>query len=112
MLTVMTGTCLALVTLTEKLPDPMPVGIFGGHFPIPPYDYALTYSKTAGVVLDWLKREWGGVSLHEMDGLASAVPPGSRGVTMLPYFDGMFSPSPNAAARGAFMNLQLHHTRA
>jgi xylulokinase len=112
MLTVMTGTCLALVTLTEKLPDPMPVGIFGGHFPIPPYDYALTYSKTAGVVLDWLKREWGGVSLHEVDGLASAVPPGSRGVTMLPYFDGMFSPSPNAAARGAFMNLQLHHTRA
>jgi xylulokinase len=112
MLTVMTGTCLALVALTNKLPDPLPTGLFGGHFPIPPYDYALTYSKTAGVVLDWFKRELGGASLHEMDGLAAEVPAGSHGAVMLPYFDGMFSPVPNLAARGAFMNLQLHHTRA
>ena len=112
MLTVMTGTCLALVTLTEKLPDSLPPGLFGGHFSILPYDYALTYSKTAGVVLDWFKRELGAASLREMDELAAEVPIGSRGVVMLPYFDGMFSPVPNPAARGALMNLQLHHTRA
>jgi xylulokinase len=73
----------------------------------------LTYSKTAGVVLDWFEKELGGgASLRELDALAGEVPPGSRGVVMLPYFDGMFSPVPNLAARGAFLNLQLHHTRA
>lgn len=113
MLTVMTGTCLALLTLTDKLPDPMPTGIFGGHFSIPRYDYVYTFSKTAGAVLDWFKHELGGgANLRELDVSAAKGPPGSRGVVMLPYFDGMFSPLPNLAARGAFLNLQLHHTRA
>ena len=51
-LTETSGTCLALVTLTERLPSPLPAGLLGGPFPIPPYQFALAYSKTAGVVLD------------------------------------------------------------
>lgn len=31
---------------------------------------------------------------------------------MLPHFDGMVSPAPNPQARGAYLNLSLHHTRA
>jgi xylulokinase len=44
--------------------------------------------------------------------MASSVPIGSGGVIMLPHFDGMISPVPNPDARGAFLNLSLHHTRA
>jgi xylulokinase len=108
---VTTGTCLALVTLTEKLPQPMPPGLFGGRFPIPRYQYGLAFSKTAGVVLEWFNRELSpGKSLRELDEMASHVPIGSRGLMMLPHFDGMISPLPDPGARGAFLNLSLHHT--
>jgi xylulokinase len=108
---VTTGTCLALVTLTEKLPEPMPPGLFGGRFPISRYQYALAFSKTAGVVLEWFNRELcPGKSLHELDEMASHVPVGCRGLMMLPHFDGMLSPQPDPQARGAFLNLSLHHT--
>ena len=110
---VTTGTCLALVTLTEHLPQPMPPGLLGGRFPIPRYQFALAFSKTAGVVLDWFRRELDpGASLRELDVMASHVPIGSRGIVMLPHFDGMISPVPDPDARGAFLNLSLHHTRA
>jgi len=111
--TVTTGTCLALVTLTEHLPQPLPAGVFGGRFPIRRYQFALAFAKTAGVVLEWFNRELGaGQSLADLDAMASQVPVGSRGVVMLPHFDGMLSPSPDPNARGAFLNLSLHHRRA
>jgi xylulokinase len=110
---VTTGTCLALVTLTEHLPHLMPAGLFGGRFPIPRYHYVLAFSKTAGVILEWFNRELSpGKSLRDLDQIASSVPIGSGGVIMLPHFDGMISPVPNPDARGAFLNLSLHHTRA
>jgi xylulokinase len=106
------GTCLALVTLTERLPASLPAGLFGGRFPIARYQYVLAFAKTAGVVLEWFNRELSpGESLRELDQMASRVPIGSRGVVMLPHFDGMISPVPNPDARGAFLNLSLHHTR-
>ena len=108
-----TGSCLALVTLTEKLPDPLPDGLFGGRFPISQYQSALAYSKTAGLVLEWFHRAFcPGQSLHDLDEMASHVPIGSHGVLVLPHFDGTVSPVPDADARGAFCNLKLHHTRA
>ncbi|MHB1455923.1 MAG: FGGY-family carbohydrate kinase [Armatimonadota bacterium] len=105
-----TGTCLALVTLTETLPEPMPVGLLGGRFPIEKYRFALAYSKTAGVTLDWYKKFIPGKSLTELDGSASDVPIGSHGVTFLPHFDGTVSPVPNPDARGFICNLSLNHT--
>jgi len=110
---VTTGTCLALVTLTEHLPVPMPPGLLGGRFPIPRYQFALAFSKTAGVVLEWFNRELSpDKSLGELDDMASQVSLGSRGVVMLPHFDGMISPVPDADARGGFLNLSLHNARA
>jgi xylulokinase len=107
------GTCLALVTLTDHLPDPLPPGLLGGRFPIRRYQYALAFSKTAGVVLEWFNRELSpGQSLQDLDAMASHVPVGSRGVIMLPHFDGMISPAPDPGARGGFLNLSLRHTRA
>jgi len=110
---VTTGTCLDLITLTEKLAQPMPPGLLGGRFPIPQYQYAEAFAKTAGVVLEWFNREFSpGNSLRDLDEMASRVPIGSRGLIMLPHFDGMNSPMPDPEARGAFLNLSLHHTRA
>jgi xylulokinase len=109
---VTTGTALSVVTLTEQLPQPMPPGLLGGRFPIPRYQFALAFSKTAGVVLEWFNRELSPAqSLRELDEMASRVPIGSRGVVMLPHFDGMISPVPDPDARGGFLNLSLHHTR-
>jgi xylulokinase len=105
------GTALALVTLTEHLPDPLPAGLLGGRFPIARYQYALAFSKTAGVVLEWFQRELSrGATLRELDDMASRVTAGSRGVIMLPHFDGMVSPVLDPEARGGFLNLALHHT--
>ena len=107
------GTCLALVTLSERLPAPLPAGLWGGRFPITRYQFALAYAKTAGVVLEWFQRELSaGKSLPELDQLAAGVPAGSRGIVAFPHFDGMISPEPDPAARGAFLGLSLHHTSA
>jgi xylulokinase len=112
-LTETSGTCLALVTLTERLPAPLPHGLFGGRFPIPRYQFALAYSKTAGLVLDWFRRELGGdLTFDQLDAAAALVPIGSRGITMVPHFDGRVSPSPDAAVRGAFHHLTLQHAQA
>lgn len=106
-----TGTCLALVTLTDALPKPMPIGLFGGRFPIEKYQFALAYSKTAGVTLDWFNKGFmAGKSLKELDTAASCISIGSNGVTFLPHFDGTVSPIPDPDARGFICNLSLNHT--
>jgi len=107
-----TGTCLGIVSLTERLPDTLPPGVFGGRFPIPEYQFALVFAKTAGLVLDWFVRECGGgESLAQLTARAAESPVGSRGLTVLPHFDGAISPRPYPAARGHFCNLTLAHTR-
>ena len=107
------GTCLALVTLARTLPDPMPVGILGGPFPIEGLQFVLTFAKTAGVVIDWFHREFApDLRLDELDLMAASSPPGANGLTVLPHFDGTISPVPNQSARGVISGLTLHHTRA
>ncbi len=112
-LTETTGTCLSLVTLTERLPEPLPSGLLGGRFPIKQYQFALAYSKTAGVVLDWFRHELcKGESFDELSDMATRVPIGSYGLTVIPHFDGMISPFPGPDVRGMFAGLTLQHTRA
>ncbi len=108
-----TGTCLALITLARSTGDRLPPGLITGPFPIPGLRFVLAYCKTAGLVLDWFQRELArGASLAESDRLAADVPPGSRGLVVLPHFDGMVSPTPNPASRGVFFNLNLTHSRS
>jgi len=107
------GTCLALVTLTKNRPRGLPAGLLSGKFPIPSHWFILAYSKTAGLVLDWFRKECaGGASFDVLNAEAFTVPIGCRGITMVPHFDGMISPTPNTAMRGSFCNLTLQHTRA
>lgn len=84
-----------------------------GRFSIARYHCALAYSKTAGAVLEWFRREFApGVSLKTLDEEAAGIPIGSHGLAMTPHFEGAVSPVPNAAAHGGFANLTLGHTRA
>ena len=107
------GTCLAIVTLAEAMPECVPPGLFVGRFPIPRYRFAMAFSKTAGVVLDWFRKTCcDNASFDTLNREAAAVPIGCRGVTMLPHFDGEISPEPNPGSRGMFANLTLHHSRA
>ncbi len=109
-LSVTTGTCLALVTLAAKLPDPPPPGLLHGLFPVKPWLFALTYSRTAGIAFDGFRRDFlGGATPSDADRRAARVPAGSGGVIALPDFEGMVSPEPNPWARGAFLGLGLHH---
>ena len=48
----------------------------------------------------------------ELDEEAASVPAGAGGVTFLPYLQGERTPHRNAEARGAFLGLNLAHSRA
>ncbi|MDO8684658.1 MAG: FGGY family carbohydrate kinase [Armatimonadota bacterium] len=105
-----TGTCLALVTLTEKRIEPVD-GLWIGRFPITRYQFGLAYAKTAGVVLDWFNRQFcPDKDLRDLDEIAAVSPIGANGITVLPHFDGMVSPKPNPESKGFIGNLTLSHT--
>lgn len=50
-------------------------------------------------------------SLSDLDREVAASPPGSRGITVIPHFDGKVSPTPRSEERGRFAGLGLHHQR-
>jgi xylulokinase len=108
-----TGTCLALVTLAERVPEALPAGLLTGRFPVAGLRFVLAYAKTAGLLVDWFRREFcPDVALADLDRLAAGIPEGADGLTVLPHLDGRVSPLPDPALRGAFANLTLRHTRA
>jgi xylulokinase len=76
--------------------------------------------STGGSVLNWFVRNFAGgradearrhgLNLHQwLDTLAQERPPGSDGVTALPYFLGEKTPLHDPAARGVFEGLSLSH---
>jgi len=77
---------------------------------------------TAGMAYKWFRDTFATLEMAqaEKDGsdaydlltaLASDVPPGSDGLTMLPHLMGAYSPEPNPSARGSFTGFTLSHTR-
>lgn len=65
---------------------------------------------STGSVVRWVERNVGrGLSLNELDGMAQTVPPGCLGLKMLPAFQGIRSPWPNAHTRGMIHGLSLVH---
>lgn len=83
----------------------------------------LPYCATAGVVFKWLKdtvctqeiaicRQTGENIYDRLCAMATEVPAGSRGVTMLPYFSGSIQPRQLPKAKGVFFGLGLDTDRA
>lgn len=66
-----------------------------------------------GGVLRWFKREFGeGMSFGELTAMAETVPPGSEGVTFLPYMSGERSPIWDPDAKGVYYGLGFDKTKA
>ena len=72
--------------------------------------YSLAAVQNAGLALEWARGVLG-ASWREVYEEAFAVPPGSGGVTFLPYLSGERTPHFDPAARGAWSNLGLEHER-
>jgi sugar (pentulose or hexulose) kinase len=70
--------------------------------------------QMGGAVLEWLARGfYGGVpDFERMEAEASTVAPGAEGLLFLPYLRGERAPVWDNVARGAFVGVTDHHTRA
>lgn len=66
---------------------------------------------TSGLVTTWLA-DIAGEELGRLAEAAAAVAPGSDGLVLLPYFAGERTPLFDPRARGCWVGLTLHHTRA
>ncbi|MCL5256872.1 MAG: FGGY family carbohydrate kinase [Chloroflexi bacterium] len=107
------GTCLALLALTERLASGLPSGLLGGRFPVTKYQYGLAYAKTGGLLLDWFRENFAGTKTNaELDAIASTAPLGAGGLIVLPHLDGIMTPKPKPDARGFFCSLSLSSTLA
>jgi xylulokinase len=66
---------------------------------------------TSGSLTGWVQELTGGASFDELVEEAKAVPPGSDGLVVLPYFAGERSPIFDPQARGVVAGLSLRHQR-
>ncbi|HET6738975.1 MAG TPA: FGGY family carbohydrate kinase [Kribbella sp.] len=66
---------------------------------------------TSGTVTTWLQDLTGGVPFETLLAEAAAVPAGSEGLVMLPYFSGERTPIYDPLARGVVAGLTLRHGR-
>lgn len=67
--------------------------------------------STSGSLTTWLQDLMGGPSFEDLVAEAAAVPPGSDGLVVLPYFAGERTPIFDARARGVIAGLSLRHGR-
>src|ERR671921_2248488 len=104
------GTGSQIVTPKDG-PDPDPHG--RTHLyraAVPGLWYSMAAVQNAGLALEWVRKVLG-ASWEDVYEEAFAVPPGSGGVTFLPYLSGERTPRFDPGARGAWTGLGLDHTR-
>lgn len=68
-------------------------------------------TSTAGSLIGWLQTVTGAAPIDELMAEAAAVPPGSEGLLVLPYFAGERTPVFDPRARGVVAGLTLRHGR-
>lgn len=78
---------------------------------LPEQWYRLAAIQNAGLVLDWVRGILG-FSWPQVYAEAFTVPPGSAGLTFLPYLTGERTPHLDPQARGTWVGLGLNHTRS
>jgi xylulokinase len=73
----------------------------------------MAVTLSAGASLRWWRDILGGsMGYDELSRLAAQAPPGSDGLFFLPYLSGERTPHLNPNARGAFVGLRAHHSKA
>ena len=110
----MTGTIMAVCSVTDRVPPYREDSIIPCHLHAEEGQYCrILWSSTAGMALKWFRSQFAEqYSFAELDELAREVPPGCGGLTVLPYFCGSTMPKYRPNARAVFAGLQLSHTRA
>lgn len=109
---VMTGTTMVLFMPATEVPSYDPTSIVPCHYNYDDKYCLLSWTPTAGMALKWFKNALcEQFSFRELDELAAAVPPGSDGLTFLPYLCGSTMPKYNPDARGCFVGLTTEHGR-
>jgi sugar (pentulose or hexulose) kinase len=89
-------------------------GLTFGLLPLTGGWYWLGGLSASGGSLDWLRGVLGDPPLgyEQLQAMQAALDPEPGELIYLPYLAGSGPPSPNPAARGAFIGLASHHTRA
>lgn len=67
--------------------------------------------STSGALTEWVRSITGSAGWNELIAVAGALPAGSEGLLMLPYFAGERTPINDPRARGVVAGLSLHHGR-
>jgi xylulokinase len=73
--------------------------------------YAMAAIQNVGLALEWVRTVLD-VTWTQVYDEAFSVPAGSDGLSFLPYLTGERTPILDPAARGAWVGLSLHHSRA
>ena len=68
-------------------------------------------TSAAGLLTSWIRTITGNPPFEQMLAEAAAVPPGSDGLLLLPYFQGERTPIYDPQARGVLAGLSLKHER-
>ncbi|MBB4682960.1 FGGY-family carbohydrate kinase [Amycolatopsis jiangsuensis] len=106
---VMYGTTMFLIRETAA---PRPVsGLWATRGVFPGSHSLAAGMATSGAITDWLRELFDG-DFARLVAAAGAVPAGSRGLLMLPYFAGERTPVPDPDARGVLAGLTTGHGRA
>jgi xylulokinase len=109
-----------LLSTAKPATDPR---LFIDYHILPDHYFSNGCTAASGSLLNWIVRELAGgevakakaagLSPHAyLDRLAAAVPAGSEGVVLLPYFLGEKTPLHDPHARGTIVGLGLHHKTA
>lgn len=109
-----------LLSTAKAATDPR---LFIDYHILPDHYFSNGCTAASGSLLNWIVRELAGgeaakakaagLSIHaHLDRLAAAVPAGSEGVVLLPYFLGEKTPLHDPHARGTLVGLGLHHRLA
>lgn len=108
-LMLMYGTTMFMIEILEKpLSHP---GLWGTTGLLPDTHNLAAGMATSGALTGWLREISGGVSYQQLTEEAAAVPPGSNGLVVLPYFAGERTPIFDARARGVISGLTIGHGR-
>ncbi|MFN8622508.1 MAG: FGGY-family carbohydrate kinase [Chloroflexota bacterium] len=106
----MYGSTVFFVQVTEQaVRDPR---LWYAPWLVPGLHASLAGLATSGTLIRWFRDQLAeGLGWDEIVAAAAASPAGARGLLCLPHFSGERTPMHDTGAKGAFLGLDLTHTR-
>jgi xylulokinase len=106
----MYGSTIFIIEVTERpVRDPR---LWYAPWLVPGRHASMAGLATSGTLIRWFRDQLAeGQGFEDLVRAAEASPKGARGLLCLPHFSGERTPIHDAGARGAFLGLDLTHTR-